>query len=86
MFYIAEGKSKDSDTNDAKHFHTLIDFQCPLESNFDLLLSFPNIWTVPHFQRICNYFYVTIFPCILVMRQQHTLKFSLRLLLDQPPY
>jgi hypothetical protein len=25
----------------------------PPETNFDLLLSFPNIWRVPHFQSIC---------------------------------
>jgi hypothetical protein len=45
-----------------------------LNNNFDLLLSFPNIWTVPHFQSISvGYLYIMILPCILVMRQQHTL-------------
>jgi hypothetical protein len=29
----------------------------PLESNFDLLPSFPNIWTVTHFQTACLLFY-----------------------------
>jgi hypothetical protein len=30
--------------------------QSPLESNFDLLLSSPNVWTVTHFQTICLLF------------------------------
>jgi hypothetical protein len=45
----------------------------PAESNFGLLLLSPNIWIVPHFQRI--YLYVVILSCILVTRQQHILSF-----------
>jgi hypothetical protein len=51
---------------------TRIQTPFPPESNFDFLPSFPNIWTVTHFQ-MCYYFYVIILTCILVTGQQHIL-------------
>jgi hypothetical protein len=52
----------------------------------DLLLSFPNIRTMTHFQMICLLFFITILTCILVTIQQRLLSFSYILFLDQRPY
>jgi hypothetical protein len=56
---------------------SIIRIQRPLNISwikFDLLLSFQNNWTVPHFQMI-RYLRDIILPCFWVTRQQHTLSF-----------
>jgi hypothetical protein len=56
----------------------------PLESNFDLLLSSPNIWTVTHFQTICL---LCLYPNFDLHSGSQTATytyFSLCLFLDQP--
>jgi len=45
-------KSQDPELNGSNHS---LDLVCSLllhECNFDFLVTFPNIWTLPHFQRI----------------------------------
>jgi hypothetical protein len=54
--------------NDSKHYQNSICPSFPPESNFDLLLPFPNIWTLTHFQTFYLLFYVQILICIQVMR------------------
>jgi hypothetical protein len=57
IFMFFDGRQEDSSgPNGGEHYHNSISFSFPLESNFDLLLSFPNIWTVTHFQTICLLF------------------------------
>jgi hypothetical protein len=51
-FWIANGKTKDSEQHGSKHSMNLVYFGFLCECNFDLLLSFPNVWTLPHFLRI----------------------------------
>jgi hypothetical protein len=51
-FLTADEKIKGSELNGSKHYPNSIPSSFPSESNVDLLLSFPNTWTVPHFRRI----------------------------------
>jgi hypothetical protein len=51
-FFTADKKTKGSALNDSKHYQ----IQSPLNLHLNQILifySFPNIWTVPHFQRTC---------------------------------
>jgi hypothetical protein len=48
-FVTVYEKTKYSELNDSKHYQNLVCSRFPGELNFDLLLSFPNIWTVSHY-------------------------------------
>jgi hypothetical protein len=50
---MADEKTKSFRLNGSKHYSNSISSSFSPESGFDLLESFPNIWTVPHFQNIC---------------------------------
>jgi hypothetical protein len=52
------------------HYQNSIWSKFPPESNFDLLLSFPNTWNVINFQMICFLFLHPHLICILVRRHQ----------------
>jgi hypothetical protein len=52
-FWTADEKTRGYGPNGSKHYPNSISSQFPHESNFGLLLSFPNIWSLPHFQRTC---------------------------------
>jgi hypothetical protein len=44
------------------HYQNSISSWFPPEWNIDLLLSFPNTWTVTHFQMICLLFFSRFWP------------------------
>jgi hypothetical protein len=48
----ADEKTKYSGLNGSKHYPNSISSLFPPEWSFDLLLSLPNIWNMPHFQNI----------------------------------
>jgi hypothetical protein len=50
-FLTGDKKTKGSVLNGSKHYPNSVSCFRP-KSKFDLLLSFTNIWTVPHFQRL----------------------------------
>jgi hypothetical protein len=52
IFKQENGKAKYSEHNGSKHSPNLIVCYFPHESNYDLSLSSPNIWTSPHFKRL----------------------------------
>jgi hypothetical protein len=56
MFFDSRREDRSSGPNCSKHYQNSISSYFPSESNFDLLLSSPNIWSVTHFQRICLIF------------------------------
>jgi hypothetical protein len=49
-------KTEGSGPNSSKHYQNSVSSQFPPESDFDLLLSLTNSWTVIHFQSICLLF------------------------------
>jgi fucose permease len=51
-FLEADARKKGSGLNSSKHYPSSVSSLFRSVSNFDLLLSFPNVWTVPHFQRL----------------------------------
>jgi hypothetical protein len=51
-FEVADGKTEGSELNGCKHYPSSICSRFPHECNSNLLL-FSDIWTLPHFQRIC---------------------------------
>jgi hypothetical protein len=71
----ADEKTGGSGLNGSKHYHNSISYFSH-ESNFELLLSFPNIRTVAHFQTICLLFLCRDYNRILVTKKQNTLIFS----------
>jgi hypothetical protein len=75
-FYRADEKTKGSGINGTKHYPNSVSPLFSSVPHSDLIVSFSNILTVPHIKKYISYFYVTILPCILVMRQQHTLSLS----------
>jgi hypothetical protein len=68
-------KRQGSEMKGSKHSSNVICSWLPHESNFDLILSFPNILTLTHFQRIHLAAFVMILPCILMMTHQTILSF-----------
>jgi hypothetical protein len=52
MVLDSRWEDKSSELNGSKHYPDLICSDFYLKSNFGLLLSFRNIWTVSHFKRI----------------------------------
>jgi hypothetical protein len=60
--------------------------QFPPESNFDLLLLSPNIWTMTHFQMICLLFLCPYFELRSDAEIATFTLFSLCLFIVQPPY
>jgi hypothetical protein len=58
-FFDSSVRTKGSAPNGSMHYQNSISSWFHPESNFDLLLSFPNTWTVTHFQVICFLF---LFP------------------------
>jgi hypothetical protein len=55
-FLIGDEKTEGSEPNDSKHYQNSTFSLFPPEPNFGLLLPFPNILTVTHFQMICLLF------------------------------
>ncbi|PNF27593.1 hypothetical protein B7P43_G02276 [Cryptotermes secundus] len=86
FFFLTADKTKGSKLNGSKHY------PCSISSYFVLnqvLICYRHsqISKLCHiFKTFVTYLHIIILPCILVTRQQQILKFSLCLLLDQPPY
>jgi hypothetical protein len=71
IFTVFRQQTRCSELNDSKHYLNSVSSEFSPESNFDFLVSFSNIWTMPDFQRICRCVYVMILPCILALEYQH---------------
>ena len=68
IFLYTNGNAANSELNGRRHFLDLICSKFIHACSFDLLLSFPNIWALPHIQRIYYLSLFLILSCILFMR------------------
>ena len=75
IFFDSKLEDKNSPWNDRLHSLSSTCSSFFHEWNSDLLGLFPNIWTVPNFERIYYLLYVVILSCILFTRCEHTLHF-----------
>ena len=85
-FWMANRKIKNSALNDSLYSLTSIWSLFFHELNFDLIWLFPNIWTVPVFQRV--YYSSLCYDSVLHagLKTWPNAKFSWHLLLDKSPY
>jgi hypothetical protein len=49
---LADEKTEGSVMTSSKHYPNSVSFKFPSESNFDLLLPFPNVLIVPYFEHL----------------------------------
>jgi hypothetical protein len=85
VLYILIFKYFESRLNGSKHYRNSVSSEFPPESNFDVLLSFLETWTVTQFQMICLLFLYPDFGLHSGNETPTFTKFSLGLLPEQPP-
>jgi hypothetical protein len=86
LVFHQQTRKEGSGSSGNKHCQNSVSSLFPPESNFDMLLSFPNIWNVSYFLMICLIFLCSSFTLHSGDKTETRTQFPLCLFVDHAPY